>query len=1117
MKTRFLSGLILAVLIFAGVQVTSAAPIPTVTLNVPPEVQIGETFTFTATFQNTHPADVGYGPFVDLVFPFNGADGTAGTAMPDGVDFVRAEYLGTPVTATVLTFPAGPGGSGCVNHPYLRDATLRPVPFCGVSGDKLVVLELPFGSFTPNQPPADLTVTALLSPLADVNVPLTIQARGGFRFGANPVDDPCCDPAINSDLTSAPLTPILLTLEKENNAPENEIAIGPNAVYTWTVTVDLPVGQTITNLDITDYLPNNVVIDTSSVTTVPAGGTVTKSPPGGGPANPPDNELVITFPSVTGTSGTSDIVITFDFYVPYLDANGIPVLDPTTGNDGVALNNAKAVGDWTPNDPRDAGGVDNADVNGLCPTVCPGGNAPVLMSIAGQKSGLTVPAGQPLIPGTAIEYTITFQVSDFYAFGDVVITDTLSDGLRFDATFTPVLSFTGAMTNFSQTPGTNGTTILEFRITDELGGPLLGGCIPPGGTGGPPPNCTFNNGATSGSLRYRAIVQDQFATVFPSGDPSVDHGDLLTNEMNIRGQIRDVGNVTTALGTDEDDGSDDEGTVVRGRPTKSIYALNGVPCGACTGIRLAPGDTLTYRIQHDMPSSDFEDFSLVEYLPLPAFSAAEVTTLDPSLNNAVPPAGVAKLLVPGDTLHLVTGSLPTLAADLVSNAVVFNYGDFDTPTNQPSMIDLLFTVTMRSEPIADGLFLTNLVRAIEGSTNNASDQSDAIIQVEVTNPLLTMSKGVVSSSSGGVIYNPPQTGPVTFSPPGSSSSFNGVINSIGLDAQPVNSDLSGAQPGDILTFGIVIENLGSSIKGAFDIRIHDILPPGFSIPPGGLNLQVRLGNGTTVSYTGLGPSGSATDLFGAGLELIDPNLDTGVCGPYHGVDGTNIIVITYDLRLDTIPQNVAQNTATITTYSSEEGGSDHTGGQDITDSATITFGMGGETTGTGTSTTTTGIEFTKVVDSPFPLPGETIIWTITARNTSAAAVANVSITDTIPSMVEVQQVTASRGSVTRSGNTYTLALDILQPGETVTITIAARLPGDLVPPYLITNSATLLSGGTSLGSADSTIISAQRLAETGESPYDGMVVVLGVMLISGGVLALSGIALWRRKRPNRLV
>ncbi|HWQ22417.1 MAG TPA: hypothetical protein VN478_06790, partial [Clostridia bacterium] len=100
--------------------VARAAAVPSVALSIPSETMIGESVTFTATFDNTS-GDTGYGPFIDLVFPYNGMDGAHGTATPDGMSFVSATYLGASVTATTLTFPdddgAGAGTTGHVLHP----------------------------------------------------------------------------------------------------------------------------------------------------------------------------------------------------------------------------------------------------------------------------------------------------------------------------------------------------------------------------------------------------------------------------------------------------------------------------------------------------------------------------------------------------------------------------------------------------------------------------------------------------------------------------------------------------------------------------------------------------------------------------------------------------------------------------------------------------------------------------------------------------------------------------------------------------------------------------------------------------------------------------------------
>ena len=94
--------------------------------------------------------------------------------------------------------------------------------------------------------------------------------------------------------------------------------------------MDVPNGQTITNLRVTDYLPNNMFF-MSVLSSSPAGAVVT--PPLAIPGNSPNNELLVTFPSVTGTSAANDATFTFRYYIPLNDANSAPVIDASSGDD----------------------------------------------------------------------------------------------------------------------------------------------------------------------------------------------------------------------------------------------------------------------------------------------------------------------------------------------------------------------------------------------------------------------------------------------------------------------------------------------------------------------------------------------------------------------------------------------------------------------------------------------------------------------------------------------------------------------------------------------------------------------------------------------------------------
>ena len=332
---------------------------------MPADPFIGQTVNFSVVFDNTG-TQPGYGPFVDVIMPRNGADGAAGGATPDGLTFQSATYLGTPVTATVFTFPNAGGGTGCVTHPYAAPA---PVQVCGTAGDQLVVLQLPFGSFVPAQPEATINIVAAMSNLADLNSALTVRARGGFQYGLDELDNPATDPTIfttgsasnqsgtwvNSDSS----TPVVMRMTKTYGGPEDETATGPNFPRTWTLTTSIAPGQTVTNLDIIDGLPNNVVVTGISVT--PAAGFVAATP--FGPANfnfGANQDLLATVNSVTGTGG-ADVTVVLTFYVPEFDANGQRVI-PSNGEDDIgppanpnstSPNDAKSVGDWTPIDTRD--------------------------------------------------------------------------------------------------------------------------------------------------------------------------------------------------------------------------------------------------------------------------------------------------------------------------------------------------------------------------------------------------------------------------------------------------------------------------------------------------------------------------------------------------------------------------------------------------------------------------------------------------------------------------------------------------------------------------------------------------------------------------------------------
>ncbi|MDW8227673.1 MAG: hypothetical protein RMJ60_07735, partial [Anaerolineales bacterium] len=533
---------------------------PSISLNVPASAFIGTNVSFTVTFDNPHPTGVGYGPVIDLIIPRNGADGNQNTNPPlDGLTFVSATYLGTPVEHMLLTFP-GSGGVTCVPHPYIVDNTGTPVQVCGNAGDQFLALRLPFGSFTPTQPPLVVNVAVSMSNLADLGTPLTIQARGGYQFGYDPLNNYTTDnPAATlSAWTSAGVTPTLFTLSKSYNGPEDETATGLNFPRRYTVTATIAPGQTMSPFTLTDTLPSNMQF-LSLVGTSPAATSCTlpSTTTSGG-------TLSCTFASVSGT-----VTMTFEYYIPLRDAGGASVINPATGDDALSCNNASGGGTWTPIDPRDTGSTFTQNLPGCEHTLQD-------KSIAIQKTVSVVGGGGPA-PGRYLEYTLDFQISDFFVFDNVQITDVISDGQHFAPDFVPTLqlngntytlsalamqasnvttscNYTGAIASPPAPPGecdqldpaaNDGTTTIVFNISQEIrdrlgigDGRLIGGCVPLGGTGGSDPTCSgYNDGPTTGRIVFRTLIQQNFTDTYPSGDPSIDQGDTLNNTVTIQGDL----------------------------------------------------------------------------------------------------------------------------------------------------------------------------------------------------------------------------------------------------------------------------------------------------------------------------------------------------------------------------------------------------------------------------------------------------------------------------------------------------------------------------------------------------------------------------------------------------
>ena len=301
-----------------------------------------------------------------------------------------------------------------------------------------------------------------------------------------------------------------------------------------------------------------------------------------------------------------------------------------------------------------------------------------------------------------------------------------------------------------------------------------------------------------------------------------------------------------------------------------------------------------------------------------------------------------------------------MATSVAGNSVTWSYAGYNNhPSDPSSTVQLLFTITASDQPFADGLFLTNQAQFTNQTTNATDATANATNQIQLQEPLIAaIAKGVVATNGATAVLSPVTAGPVTFNAPGTAGArWTGTVQSTNLGSTPINSNVTGLQKGDLVTFALVLQNTGSSPNGAFDVKIRDDLPAGFVVPAGGLNVRVADGANAALGFTDLGGG-----LLGSGIELTDGA--TGAIKASHATSGQNVAVVTYDLEVATTVAagQTITNTGTLFGYSGTDSGPTFTTGR--TDTATATTGVfvaAKSVVTTSEAFTTTGVAIGEVV------------------------------------------------------------------------------------------------------------------------------------------------------------
>lgn len=907
---------------------------------LPPEVLIGEDFHFKLKVSPDPSLPVGYAPFVELYLQYDGANCTQPlSGHCDGLKFggANAEF-----TTTVLPLTSCPAGTpfvfgvnpSCSAAPQCAGTTSTAPTSCffgtapptcvteSVAGFQKVVLPLPFGSFAFNQPPVLLDVTVHVDSFANEGVPLTIKTRAGYQYGSNalggtPIFDGTC-PIMEHSMT----TPRVLIVHKKYPGPEEETATGPNFPVTYQISVDVANMQVVNNLQVVDCLPGSLTFLSGPVGSTFAGGCLT-----------------VSLGTVTGGTTHPDRSFSFQAYVQDLDTTtGLPVLGPSCKTP--VPNPATATAQWTPLDVREAGPVtvsaqDVHTITAKC----------VALQKTVQEVHDTHAPGPT--PGDTLQYRLDFEISDFRTFDGIVLDDFLADGLvpvgtptltisdKFDSgpplsgPISPVTSVyqnssTGDVYTCNDGSKMYQPSHLQFDISgalatlDPTGRHGLG--ILTGGQAGLP-----HAGPATGTILFRARIADLYQRQQIPSPRNVKKDDTLPNCPEIHGNLlqnADSPAIPQVVVGSGDDDSLAAVTIVTGILKKVVLAVNGNPPTSIPPL-IAPGDNVTFRLQLPIPSSDTTGLAFQDFLPLPIFSAPSGSGLVPC-TNSLPPLNGATARPPLCNDPFLAGAGDPIRTPSSGNSLTFNYpSTLSEPNNISQPADLLFTVKASAAPYVDGLHFTNHVLEREKNSFGVEFDQTEVAELVLGEPKLRIRKGVPKTNDPLALFspNPPVPLGVTFNPPGTSPGFTGVINSnnVGL---ALNSDVSHVQGCDRVRFVIAVENIGSSPKGAFDVKLADLLPACLKNPS---NLRVVNGLGVPFHCNGgLNCSSLAPFFFGGGITL-DDTANAGALAPYSPTAGTNIAVITFDATIpcNTAPTGCCTNTGKLLNYAGANGGPNH--------------------------------------------------------------------------------------------------------------------------------------------------------------------------------------------------
>ncbi len=681
--------------------------------NNPADVFINESFNFQMVFKNLGDA-TGFQPYIQLIAPKELTHFT--------VSYSNRKIV--PIKVGIFNESTYDNTTGLYT---LRDPFTKKEVH-GPANSTFYILQYPLGSFTVNAPDAVLNITSGIGVLK-IGKLLNFTVTPVFRYGNSPIDDPVNYPPIYGETVTGWVNPVVVKIDKSSSLNEHETATGSNFPFSYSVNINIANGAKIENITITDVIPSDVMYLGSPVLYDSKGrvidsGLYTIEEPAG---NKTGGKLILKLKEAVGDLSTTSITLKYKAYAPEFDnstGDNITIINSETG-ECVAAASTVDMNYTYVNDTYNASNSYSI----------------YLKSLATQKySEILTGSGKlhPVVPHNLIVYKIDFEISDYFAFDDLVIYDKfdthkVGSAQKFLTEYEPVLSIYGKTYELNESYySVVSLGDIDESVTFYISKFLKDNNISTSLKGGYYTNRSVNQGAMVGSLNFVAKV-----IIHYSNGSSVVSNDLVINYIKTSATVLNTFNTVS-------DSSYTQLRVPSVTLKKDIIAVDGEIINDTDFYKVYPGQNITFVLDIHFPTDSVNDFIVTDFLPIPLFNLKGFNLVN-STTGVIPKCGYwAYANDSGFLYDENTGKVivPKIGIDTFNNALSFNFGNTLDNLAHPVDVRLWFTFQVSSEPMADQLNLANLAEMKFKDSIDVVYASSNIVLMLTNEPELKITKYV---------------------------------------------------------------------------------------------------------------------------------------------------------------------------------------------------------------------------------------------------------------------------------------------------------------------------------------------------------------------------------------